>query len=82
MSTDALKKIVKNIREQSEPIIAAALITAATRVSDEMNVAVSDVNQSPQILLGKIAATLRSGAKAAGQEMITNGLESMKKNRA
>jgi hypothetical protein len=80
MSKDALKKIVKEIRKQSEPIIATALITGATRVSNEMNVAVSDVNQSPRILLGKIATTLRSGAIAAGQEMMTNGLESIKKN--
>lgn len=82
MSENALKKIVKIIWKQSEPIITTALITGATRVSNEMNVAVSDVNQSPRILLGKITTTLRSGAIAAGQEIITNGLESIKKNRA
>lgn len=81
MSKDAFKNIVKKIWVQSEPIIATALITGATRVSNEMNDAVSDVNQSPRILLRKITTTLRSGAIAAGQDMITNGLESIKKNR-
>lgn len=65
------------------PIIATALITGATRVSNEMNDAVSesvsDENQSPKVLLGKIASTLRSGAIAAGKDMMTNGLESIKK---
>ncbi|MGM0877056.1 MAG: hypothetical protein ACQEWV_20495 [Bacillota bacterium] len=82
MSKDALNKIVKKIRKQSEPIIATALINGATRVSNEMNVVVSDVNQSPRILLGKIITILRSGAIATGQEMMKNGLESIKKNRA
>ncbi|QNG59762.1 hypothetical protein [Metabacillus idriensis] len=86
MSKDALKKTVKKIGEQSVPIIATALITGATRVSNEMNDAVSesvsDENQSPKVLLGKIASTLRSGAIAAGKDMMTNGLESIKKNQA
>jgi hypothetical protein len=73
------KKIVKIIRKESDPIFAKALITAATRVGNEMNGAVSDENQSSRILLGKIATTLRSGAIAAGQEMLMSGLESMKK---
>jgi hypothetical protein len=82
MSKDTLKEIVKKIRKQSEPIIATALVKGATQVSNEMNVAVSGVNQSPRILLGKITTILRSGAIAAGQEMMKNGLESIKKNRA
>ncbi|MBD1379824.1 hypothetical protein [Metabacillus arenae] len=82
MSKDAFKKIVKNIRKQTEPIIATALINGATRVSNEMNDVVSDGNQSPRILLRKIAITLRSGVIATGQEMITSGVESIKKNRA
>ncbi|USK34640.1 hypothetical protein LIT25_04560 [Bacillus sp. F19] len=79
MSKDAFKKIVKKISEQSKPIITTALITGATRFINEMDVEVSgsDVNQSPRIL-----TTLRNGAVAAGQEMMTNGLEGIKKNRA
>jgi hypothetical protein len=79
MSKDAVMKIVKKISEQSKPIIATALIAGATRVINEMDNAASGsgLNQSPQIL-----TTLRNGAKAAGQEMMTNGLKSMKKNRA
>lgn len=82
MSKDALKKIVKVIWKQSEPIIATALITGVAKVSNELNDAVSGENQSPRILLGKISTTFKSGAIAAGQEMITNGLESIKKNGA
>jgi hypothetical protein len=58
-------------------IVATALVNGATRVSNEVNVAVSGVNQSPQILLGKITTILRSEAIAVGQEMMNNGLESI-----
>jgi hypothetical protein len=76
---DVLIKIVKKIGDQSKPIIATGLIAGANRVINEIDNAASGsgVNQSPRIL-----TTLRNGAKAAGQEMMTNGLKSMKKNRA
>ncbi len=80
MSKEDVKKVVKNIQTQSQPILSSALVTGATRISNEMNHAVSGLDQSPAILLGKIVTSLMSGAKAAGQEMMTSGMESIKKN--
>ncbi|WP_058309012.1 hypothetical protein [Gracilibacillus massiliensis] len=81
MTKADIKNFAKKIRTESQPIIASALVTGANRISDEMNHAVSGVNQSPTILLSKIAISLRNGAIAAGQEMMVSGVENVKKNR-
>jgi hypothetical protein len=77
---DFLKKKFREVMIKTKPIVTTALITGATSVSKEMKVAVSGVNQSPGTMLGKIPASLKRGAVAAGQEMIKNGLQNINKN--
>ncbi|WP_208591996.1 hypothetical protein [Gracilibacillus suaedae] len=82
MAKDTLKKLIKEAREHSEPIVTDALINGATRLSDEMNHVVSDVNQPPRVLLEKMATTLRNSAITTGKEMMTKGVESIQKDRS
>ncbi|QGQ45502.1 hypothetical protein [Metabacillus sediminilitoris] len=79
MSKVDIKKIFGKIKEQSKPIITTGLITGVNQVGNDMKGAVSGVNQnqSPQLILGKLPTILKSGAVAAGQEM----MKSIKKNR-
>ncbi|SHM73893.1 hypothetical protein [Gracilibacillus kekensis] len=81
MTKEEIKRFARKIRTESQPIISSALVTGATRISDEMNHAVRGVHHSPTILLSRIATSLRNGAIAAGQEMMVSGVENVKKNR-
>ncbi|QGH36752.1 hypothetical protein GI584_23035 [Gracilibacillus salitolerans] len=80
MTKDVIK-VIKEAREHSEPFVTDALIRGVTRLSNEMNDVAIDVNQSPRMLLGKMAITLRNGAITTGKEMMTRGLERMQNYR-
>ncbi|WP_163538812.1 hypothetical protein [Gracilibacillus sp. YIM 98692] len=80
MTKETIKKVIKEAREHSEPIVADALAKGVNQLSNEMNDVVSDANQPPRILLRNIATTLKNGAITTGKEMMTRGVESIQKN--
>ncbi|MFC4402440.1 hypothetical protein [Gracilibacillus xinjiangensis] len=81
MEKPNLKRLAEDLKEQSKPIISAALINGATHISNKMNDAVSDVNQSPKVLLRRISTTLRNGAMLVGSEIMANSTEIIRKDR-
>ncbi|SES16338.1 hypothetical protein SAMN04487944_12131 [Gracilibacillus ureilyticus] len=81
MERPDLKKLADDLKEQSKPIITEALINGANHISNGMNNAVGDVNQSPKVLLRSISTTLRNGVMLVGQEILANSTDIIKKDR-
>lgn len=74
MANKMLKRLVMQVREEAQPIIGSALQTGARRVAAHLAEASSNRGNTSDLLLGGIAAALRSGLIAAGHEMMNSGL--------
>lgn len=77
-STSYLKSIAQQLSKESKPLLEAALRSGANSVGKQLLDAARDVNQPSNIFLKKLAAALKNGALAAGQEIVSGGLDRIK----
>jgi hypothetical protein len=69
-----IKVAVRNVGLESKQILEAALKSGANHIGKQLTAAEIDVNQPSDVVLDKLLNALKSGALAAGQEVMMAGL--------
>jgi hypothetical protein len=73
--SDLMKGVFRGIKKEILYFADVALKSGATNVGKELTNVTRDVNQRPDLNLGKITNALMSSIIATGQELMTVGLE-------
>lgn len=73
-----IKVAIRNVGKESKQILEAALKSGANHIGQQLSAATIDVNQPSDVVLDKLLNALKSGALAAGQEVMMTGLNRVK----
>lgn len=74
-----MKKTLKRVKRETQPILESALRTGVERISSELRVVgYASANQPSASALEKVAEVLKSGLFAAGQELMDKGVQRLR----